>query len=204
MGVVCAVGLLTCGRPVTAHFQDAAVPDGGDPPQIEENQDGGDGGTPCAITVEAVTPAPANHVPVGTAVNWNSNPPAGGSHYPIWAAYQEFTAAVPRGFYVHNLEHGAVVLLYNCASVDGSTCEAIGETLRQASAALPDDPLCASPVRVRTVITPDPLIPTPIAATAWGFVYRAECIDLPSLQAFVAAHYAKGPENLCTNGATHF
>lgn len=28
------------------------------------------------------------------------------------------------------------------------------------------DPLCASPVRVRTVITPDPLIPTPIAATA--------------------------------------
>ena len=64
--------------------------------------------------------------------------------------------------------------------------------------------MCAAKVRVRTVISPDPLITTPIAAAAWGFVYRAECIDLPSLKAFAAAHVAHGPENVCGNGVTQF
>ena len=113
-----------------------------------------------------------------------------------------FTSPVPRGYYVHDLEHGAVVLLSNCDQVSGD-CTPVLDALRAASASLPDDPLCSS-VRVRTVITPDPLIDQPLVAVSWGYVYRAACVDQPSLNAFVQAHYGKGPEALCANGVTQF
>ncbi|HSY24462.1 MAG TPA: DUF3105 domain-containing protein, partial [Polyangiaceae bacterium] len=76
-----------------------------------------------------------------------------------------------------------------------------------ASDALPDDPLCAEEstgVRVRTVITPDPLLDVPVAAAAWGYTYKADCVDAPSLMAFATEHYGNGPEVLCGNGTTSF
>jgi hypothetical protein len=78
--------------------------------------------------------------------------------------------------------------------------------LQAASDALPDDPLCAlgQGVRVRTVITPDPLLDVPVAAAAWGVVYKAECVDPPTLRDFVLVHYGQGPEATCANGQTQF
>jgi hypothetical protein len=156
----------------------------------------------CAITVEDWPLEEATHVPIGSNIEWASNPPASGPHFPQWAAFQEYSSPVPRGYWVHGLEHGAVVLLYNCA--EGVDCEPIKQALRDASAAIPSDGMCAAPVRVRTVITPDPLIETPIAAVAWGHVYRAACVDSASLAEFAKLHYAKGPENLCAAGVTSF
>src|SRR5665213_2666397 len=49
------------------------------------------------------------HIDTCSAITFPENPPAGGNHYQVWAAYQSFSFAVPRGFWVHNLEHGAVV-----------------------------------------------------------------------------------------------
>ena len=54
------------------------------------------------------------HIDTCSAITYPDNPPAGGNHYQVWAAYQSFSFAVPRGFWVHNLEHGAVVYSYNC------------------------------------------------------------------------------------------
>jgi hypothetical protein len=145
------------------------------------------------------------HVMEGTVVDWNSNPPSSGPHYPIWAAFQAYTSPVPRGYYVHDLEHGAIVFLYNCGS---GGCPEVVSTLQAASDSLPDDPLCAQTggpgVRVRTVITPDPLIPTRVAAAAWGWIYLADCADLPTLEQFAKAHYGQGREDLCNPGTTAF
>lgn len=160
---------------------------------------------PCAISQEEWPLAEPNHVLQGTAITWDSNPPTSGQHYPRWAAFQEFTSPVPRGNWLHSAEHGAIVLLYNCELLPaGTDCEQLKQALRDASGALPSDGMCAAPVRVRTVITPDPLIDTPIAAVAWGFVYRAACVDSTSLVDFAKARYAKGPENLCAAGVTTF
>src|SRR5688500_13322181 len=52
------------------------------------------------------------HVPEGSATTYRSNPPASGPHYPVWLRYREYTEAMARGYWVHNLEHGAVVVLY--------------------------------------------------------------------------------------------
>lgn len=155
---------------------------------------------------------------LGTDVTYNSNPPSSGPHYPIWAAFQEYPDPVDRRYYVHDLEHGAMVLLYNCALLpdggaglvdggDGGTaCDALREGLRAAAASIPSDPLCANTpgVRIRYVITPDPLITNPIAATGWGFTYNAACVDMPTLIDFANKHYGQGTEPVCANGTTTF
>ena len=177
---------------------------------------GGSGG--CTVVIDSPPLQPAQHVAIGTDVQYDSNPPSSGPHYPIWAAFQEFTTPVDRRYYVHDLEHGAVVFVYNCALLpdggvgtgdggSGGECDAIVQALRNAVAAIPDDPLCTSAgegVRVRAVITPDPLLDVPLAAAAWGWTYRATCIDPPSLATFAQQHYGQGPEQFCTNGQTQF
>jgi len=121
-------------------------------------------------------------------------------------------------YYVHDLEHGAIDFLYKCDASDagasdagdagdaGDPCSAMVDQLRQAVASIPTDPLCdvEAGVRVRFVLTPDPLIDHPVTAAAWGWTYNADCVDLATLEAFAKAHYAQGPENFCANGTTQF
>ncbi len=158
----------------------------------------------CLVEIDQPPLLPPDHVPIGTAIEWDSNPPSSGPHFPIWAAFQEYSTPVPRGYYVHDLEHGAIVFLYNCG-VAG--CPDVVATLEAAANAIPDDPLCAAAeqgVRVRTVITPDPLLDVPVAAAAWGYTYKAACADLPTLTDFALARYGDGREPLCTDGTTVF
>ena len=171
-----------------------------------------------AILEEKIVLGQTFDVAIGTDVTYASNPPSSGPHYPIWAAFQEFPDPVDRRYYVHDLEHGAIVLLYNCAALpdggaaiadggDGGTaCDALREGLRKAAASIPADPLCANTpgVRVRYVMTPDPLITGPIAASGWGFTYNAACVDIPTLIDFANKHYGQGTEPVCANGTTTF
>jgi hypothetical protein len=159
----------------------------------------------CFVEIDEPPLQTAQHVPIGTDIQWDSNPPSSGPHFPIWAAYQAYTTPVPRGYYVHDEEHGGVVLLYTCSEPGG--CPQVAAALQQVSDSIPDDPLCTAAgegVRVRTVITPDPLLDVPVAAAAWGWIYRAQCVDLPTLKAFAQEHYGQGPEVLCNNGTTSF
>ncbi len=154
---------------------------------------------PCLVTVDAPPLLSRDHVAIGTPVQYDSNPASSGPHYPIWAAYQPYTVPVDPRYYVHDEEHGAIILLYNCA---GSTdCQSDVAGLQRVVASIPPDPLCVgNGVSVRYVLAPDPTIPTPIAAAAWGFVYTAACLDLPSLEQFASAHHAQGPEEICSDG----
>jgi hypothetical protein len=97
---------------------------------------------------------------------------------------------------VHDLEHGAVVIAYNCPS----GCAAELAPLQAWLDARPADPMCAAPVNARIVVTPDPLLDVPFAAAAWGWTWKSPCLDLASLGAFIDAHYAQAPENLCNDG----
>jgi hypothetical protein len=160
----------------------------------------------CEVTIDTPPLLAGVHVAIGSPITWSSNPPSSGPHYPIWAAFQAYTTPVDLGYLVHDLEHGAIVFFYKCDDPKG--CPAIAAQLEQAVAAIPDDPLCASQtsgaVRVRAVISPDPLLDVPIAAAAWGWTYKAACVDLPSLEDFARAHYGQGPETLCVDGQSTF
>nr|WP_240807958.1 DUF3105 domain-containing protein [Polyangium spumosum] len=141
-----------------------------------------------------VTPSP--HVLACSPVVYATNPPTSGPHYPSWAAFKWYDAPVPRGFLVHSLEHGAVVISYHC---EGG-CESELATLAAFLDARPADPLCAAPLKSRIIVTPDPALDVRFAAAAWGAFLRADCLDTAALGAFLDTYYAKGPENFCTDG----
>lgn len=151
----------------------------------------------CVVTVTTgIVPGSASHLPLCTPIDYATNPPSGGPHWGLWAAFGESAAPIPRELYVHDLEHGSVVLAYRCD--DG--CPAVVEALRALLADQPADPSCADAVHDRLILTPDPLLAAPVAAAAWGATYTATCLDPASLRAFIDAHYAKAPENTCAQG----
>ena len=154
----------------------------------------------CPVTLESFdTSGTRNHVPEGTMVTYSSNPPCCGDHYPVWANYQEFTVTPDDGYLVHSLEHGAIELLYKCT---GAACDPILTELRKIRDAVATDPACDPSVRVRIIIAPYPKLDVPVAASAWGFTYKAQCVDVPTLTQFIKDNYAKGPEDLCAPGRT--
>ena len=54
------------------------------------------------------------HVPEGTAVEYNSNPPTSGPHYGQWEKPGVYDGVLPDGRLIHSLEHGYIVISYNC------------------------------------------------------------------------------------------
>ncbi|AUX41912.1 hypothetical protein SOCE26_033370 [Sorangium cellulosum] len=154
----------------------------------------------CKVVIRTGIPlTPARHLPVCTPVQYETNPPSGGDHWPIWAEYKSYEAPVPREIYVHSLEHGAIVLAYRCPS---SGCTEVKAMLDQVRSEATSDPRClASPggPEARLVVTPDDALDSPVAAAAWGATYTATCLDAASLARFVADNYAKGPEDTCSN-----
>jgi hypothetical protein len=153
----------------------------------------------CGAVVQEQAIEGFTHVDVCSVVTYETKPPSSGNHYAVWAAYQSYDAAIPEGFWVHNLEHGAVVFSYNCpggCAADVAAAQALID-------GLPADPLCdptaGDPV-TRMLMTPDPNLDVRFAASAWGWTLRADCFDSATFGAFVQAHYGNGREPICYNG----
>lgn len=142
----------------------------------------------------ATAPAPT-HVKACAEVAYLTNPPCVGPHYGTWAAFQNYDAAIPRGFWVHSLEHGAVVITYSC-----DDCEDEVAAAKSMIEELPVDPLCTSPVERRVILTPDPKLDTRWAASAWGFTLTSDCFEAEIFSAFAISHNGAGPEDFCANG----
>ncbi len=158
------------------------------------------GQTECRVVKTTNIPIEAaQHLDDCTPVTYETNPPSGGNHWGKWAAFKKYTQVVPREMYVHSMEHGAVVLAYRCEGECPEVVAALEKVFDEATG----DPLCVtqgSGPKTRLIITEDPELDTPIAASAWGATYTATCIDTASLAAFVAQMHAKGPENICYPG----
>jgi len=55
-----------------------------------------------------------DHVPAGTVRQYNSNPPTSGPHYAEWEKPGVYNKVLEDGKLVHSLEHGYVIISYNC------------------------------------------------------------------------------------------
>jgi hypothetical protein len=138
-----------------------------------------------------------DHLPACSAVDYVPHPPAAGPHYAVWADFARYDAPIPWGFLVHAMEHGAVVLVRSC---DADACPEVVDAFERIHEAT-DDPACREhPNGNRVIRVYDPSVEVPVAAVAWGHVYRATCLDEASLRSFVRDHYAQAPENLCVPG----
>jgi hypothetical protein len=161
----------------------------------------------CLITLGETHPHdsnPAPHVPVELDPSeYNSSPPSSGPHCGSWGQYATYepSAPLPACNYLHNLEHGAVALLYNCPEGCPDVVAALGAILADP----PDDPDCAAP---RLLLTPYEDMDALVAAAAWGHTWTSEAFDEcteASLRAFIETHIGSrgtSPEPMvCANGS---
>lgn len=141
---------------------------------------------------EAVVVPSAAHV--SDAVNpgpYNSNPPAGGTHYETdYSAkfYQESDLATlpkyPEGYLVHSLEHGYVIFWYNC-QVAGTDCTALKQTIQNVMDKTGGDKLIAFPWSTMDV---------PLAMTSWGRILNFTTPDAVVMEKFVKTNRYQAPE----------
>jgi len=129
------------------------------------------------------------HVPEGTAIDYQAHPPASGSHYPVWSTYGLHEEPVAAGYWVHNLEHGSVVILYNCPS----DCADLKSRLKNDFATFPKDKYGD----VKLVIVPDQSIaPNQVVTLAWDYKLELPTYDRDQLLGFYNAHVDRGPEDI--------
>jgi hypothetical protein len=129
----------------------------------------------------------AMHVYPPTTVDYAANPPASGNHWPTPAPWGVASAPIDREQWVHNLEHGGVVLLYNCPS----GCDADVAALT----ALRNRPADQFH-EVRILVTPDATMPKKLAAVAWGWRWQGDSFDQAAVKCFIDARYDKGAESI--------
>lgn len=65
------------------------------------------------------------HVQVGSQVEYNSNPPTSGPHYEEWVKVGIYDRPQDDRYLIHSLEHGYIVISYNCAYKESSFIRAV-------------------------------------------------------------------------------
>lgn len=143
-------------------------------------------GDPVTITSRA-------HIPIGTPPGpYNSNPPAGGAHYPDTLPagfYQESDLATlpqyPEGYLVHNLEHGYVIFWYNCQAPN-TDCAALKQTIQT---------VMSETGNTKEIGFPWSSMDIPLAMTSWGRILKFQTPDAALMKRFVEANRNQAPES---------
>ncbi|MFM2416096.1 MAG: hypothetical protein RL385_819 [Pseudomonadota bacterium] len=173
-----SVGLAACNdAAIPPEATDSGVPDEGSP---DAGTDGTDAGlcTACGACEERVAVGSARHV--AGDMRYTDLPPAGGDHDQCWKAFGAYASEVPDERWVHNLEHGGVVFLHNCAD-----CAADAEAMVAFAEGHP-----------MALATPYAALPSRFAVVAWGVRLVSDCFDQSAFEAFYAAHVDHAPESV--------
>jgi hypothetical protein len=144
------------------------------------------------------------HDPVGDKVTYTYCAPASGSHYnkpgtagPIPArVYGPGDTVLPEGW-IHNLEHGAMVILYTGSST-GAT-DAGQAQMRAFFDSFPNSPLCGfQKGQIGPIIARFDQMSSPFQAIVWGRVLLLDTFDEAKILAFWNQWGERtNPENQC-------
>ncbi len=116
------------------------------------------------------------------------------------------TGPIPEGFYgqdretvpegwIHNLEHGQLVVLYSCSQ--GGCGQAELDRLAAFYRSLPPSPVCGFPNYA--VVTRFEDMKAPVAALTWGRIMFQQTLDTDQLLAYFQANADRGPEPQCAS-----
>ncbi len=117
-------------------------------------------------------------------VVYSDDPPTSGNHNPCWAEWGVHTEQVAAESWVHNLEHGGVVFLYDCPE---STCPDEVAALASYVESLPTGTALLSPYEPAEL---------PFTVVSWEHSLELGCFDLAALQAFYTEHVGHAPESV--------
>lgn len=145
------------------------------------------------------------HVVTGTQLCYASNPPASGPHYseggvaPVAPGFYDEAVATER--WVHNLEHGSIVLLYDC---DGTCSDDLKTQLQDFFDSLPASPrfnekkmVITRYAGVHDACGNTSTFPAsgPFLAIGWGVQRSFSTLDTDGIIAFYQRHVDHGPED---------
>jgi len=162
-----------------------------------------DGQQPYGNTAPSANAAPAigqpidemphTHVAPPTTVVYTHDPPTSGCHYSLGSG----TAPISPGVYdkrvdpeywVHNLEHGYIVVLYNCSA----GCASDIATLKQWYDGHAPDP--ALPSEKKIIVIPWTPMSTRFAVESWDWYLPVPTADTTQIEAFYQNHVDQSPE----------
>jgi len=129
-----------------------------------------------------------NHIPDTQQPQYKHYPPASGPHYDEPAAWNFYEQPVPEGRWVHNLEHGGVVILFKCPS----GCPDLVKQLKDLQAAAPQS---ARWKETKLVVTPYDKMEHQLAVVAWDWIDEMDAFDRDRLSKFYKAYLDRGPED---------
>lgn len=160
------------------------------------------------------------HVPDGTTVEYNSNPPTSGPHYAAWTRAGVYEKPVSDGHLVHSLEHGYVIISYNCkkefsifkfqfskvyaheealdTNIDATeSAELAGSEWQSAQCKDLVEKLKTiyeKKGKRKLIVIPRPSLDSLIALTAWTRIDKMDSFDQKRIEAFIDAWRDRGPE----------
>ena len=156
------------------------------------------------------------HVPLTQPFEYNSNPPTSGSHFEDWVRAGVFDTVQLDRYLIHSLEHGYVIMSYNCSfgkdSVNEATSSAAlkklisedaSESAKLNSNFSSDE--CKSLVadltsiyegkgKRKLIVVPRPTLDAKIALTAWTYLDKFNDFDKDRIEKFIDGNRDKGPE----------
>jgi Protein of unknown function (DUF3105) len=147
------------------------------------------------------------HLGTGEKVTYTYCPPASGSHNNAAGAgpiqprlYGPNDSTIPEGW-IHNLEHGAMVILYRGQDGDSGITSAGQSALRALFDSFPNSPVCGIAPGTSTgpVIARFDQMTTPYAAIVWDRVLPLQTLDTAQILAFWQQWGERtNPEAQCT------
>lgn len=144
----------------------------------------------CDGVCEQVEQPELGHAHVDGEVAYADTPPTSGDHNSCWAEWGAHATEVPDENWVHNLEHGGVVFLWNCpmGCLDDAAAAAAAEAWATASL----EP-------GRWLISPYTDMDPGWAAVSWQHRLTMGCLDTVALQEFYDARVGQGREDVTSD-----
>ncbi len=151
------------------------------------------------IIGQAIDEMPHLHVAPPAQVQYNHNPPTSGCHYNI--ANQApilpgvYNQVIPPEYWVHNLEHGYVAILYNCPT----GCQSDVQKLIDWHKTLLPDPAAGGQIPyAKVIVIPYPGMEKKFAAVSWDYYIGWDSLDINQVEAFYENHEGHAPEGTMT------
>lgn len=136
----------------------------------------------------------SNHFPDGAEIEYNTNPPNSGPHYnsdmPAGFYDEDSPEATgilnPEGHLVHNLEHGYVIIWYNCGVLDDASCT---ELKSEINAVMDVE-------STKVIAFPWYDTAEPVVMTSWGQMLRMEEFNSEEALNFIKSNrsHPRAPE----------
>jgi len=150
--------------------------------------------TGSADTVQTLDDLGRSHLAQGaTPPSYNSNPPTSGPHAPTVMAWGIHERLSPKEVLIHNMEHGGIVVWYNCQGGQRPLTSAQCDTLRRDLGRVVQVALDANKL---VVMGPYPQMNRRIALTAWTKIDSFDEFDVRRVAHFIDTYErAFNPEN---------